>query len=93
MEITDKQWEELINKVDGFAAKIEEIGNENDLLKSKNEEYELKLKEWKQKLDDQQKTIDTLNKTSQNNNKTGGETKTHKSVRFDPIQDKLIFED
>lgn len=103
MEITKEQWDEIVNKVNGFETKIEELKSQNATLTTKNNEletksseYETKLKEWQTKLNDQQATIDSLakNKDEKGNDSKPptGSTSGHKSVRFDPIQDKYIFE-
>lgn len=93
MEITEAQWNEMVNKVNGFEAKIEELKTQNAALETKNGEYEAKLAEWQTKLNDQQKTIDSLNQNKgSNETKPKQSTSGHKSVRFDPEQDKYIFE-
>ena len=46
MEITQEQWDELVNKVNGFSTQIEELKTENTNLTTKNGEYEQKLQEW-----------------------------------------------
>lgn len=84
----------MVEKVNGFETKIEELKSQNTTLSQKTSEYETKLAEWQVKLKDQQTTIDTL--AAKNNN--GGENKPkqtsgHKSVRYDPIQDKLIYDE
>ena len=98
MEITEAQWNELVNQVNGFQTKIEELTSQNAALKTANEqkqaEYETKLAEWQTKLNDQQTTIDTLaaaTKKTEGNQPKGTGTG-HKSVRFDPVQDKYVFE-
>mgnify|MGYP005608653537 CR=1 FL=1 len=103
MEITKEQWDEIVNKVNGFETKIEELKSQNATLTTKNSEletksseYETKLKEWQTKLNDQQATIDSLAKNKPEEG-TGskppvGSKSGHKSVRFDPVQDKYIFE-
>lgn len=93
MEITDKQWEDLMNKVNGFEAQIEELKTKNTTLETKNGEYETKLAEWQTKLNDQQKTIDTLAKSQSGSQKETKPKAEHKSVRYDPIQDKLIYDE
>lgn len=103
MEITKEQWDEIVNKVNGFETKIEELKSQNAALttkstelETKNNEYATKLAEWQTKLNDQQKTIDSLAKKKPEEG-TGskppvGPISGHKSVRFDPVQDKYIFE-
>ena len=103
MEITKDQWDEIVNKVNGFETKIEELKSqnaalttENSKLETKSSEYETKLKEWQTKLNDQQATIDSLAKKKPEE-ETGskppvGSKSGHKSVRFDPVKDKYIFE-
>lgn len=94
MEITEAQWNELVNQVNGFQTKIEELSNQNAALKTASEqkqaEYETKLQEWQTKLNDQQTTIDTLAAAK----KVEGEKPkaAHKTVRFDAATDKYIFE-
>lgn len=97
MEITKEQWDKLVNQVNGFQTKIEELTNQNAALKTASEqkqaEYENKLNEWQTKLNDQQTTIDTL-AAAKGENKTGGQPKAkHKTVRFDPIADKYVFDE
>lgn len=103
MEITKEQWDEIVNKVNGFETKIEELKSQNAALttksselETKNSEYATKLAEWQTKLNDQQKTIDTLAAAKGEGAGTGSKTPPpssgHKSVRFDPVQDKYIFE-
>lgn len=103
MEITKEQWDEIVNKVNGFESKIEELKSQNETLTTKNNEletksseYETKLKEWQTKLNDQQATIDNLakskNEKGNDSKPSTGSASGHKSVRFDPIQDKYIFE-
>lgn len=100
VEITEQQWNELCDKVSGFETKIEELKTQNvtlttksNELETKNNEYAAKLAEWQTKLNDQQRTIDTLNAAKGDN---AGQAKTpssgHKGVRYDPVQDKLIFD-
>ena len=82
-------------KVNGFETKIEELKSQNSTLSQKTSEYETKLAEWQTKLKDQQTTIDTL--AAAIGEGAGSKTPTpssgHKSVRYDPIQDKLIYDD
>lgn len=103
MEITKEQWDEIVNKVNGFETKIEEFKSQNATLTTKNNEletksseYETKLKEWQTKLNDQQATIDSLAKNILEDgagSKPPADGKSgYKSVRFDPAQDKYIFE-
>ena len=97
MEITKEQWDELVNQVNGFQTKIEELTNQNAALKTASEqkqaEYENKLNEWQTKINDQQTTIDTL-AAAKNENKTGAQPKAaHKTVRFDPVADKYVFDE
>ena len=101
MEITKEQWDEIVNKVNGFETKIEELKSQNAALttksselETKNSEYATKLAEWQTKLNDQQKTIDTLAaaKGEGAGSKTPPPSSGHKSVRFDPVLDKYIFE-
>lgn len=97
MEITKEQWDELVNQVNGFQTKIEELTNQNAALKTASEqkqaEYESKLNEWQTKINDQQTTIDTL-AAAKNENKTGAQPKAaHKTVRFDPVADKYVFDE
>lgn len=92
MEITQEQWDELVNKVNGFSTQIEELKTENTNLTTKNGEYEQKLQEWQTKLNDQQKTIDTLAAAQGSKPQEKPKTSGHKTVRFDPVQDKYVFE-
>lgn len=100
MEITNEQWEELCNKLSGFETKLEELKTQNSTLTAKNTEletksteYATKLAEWQTKLNDQQKTIDTLAAKGEGaGSKTPLSSSGHKSVRFDAVQDKYIFE-
>lgn len=93
MEISEKDWNDLTEQVNGFSAKIEELTTQNAALTAKNEEYESKLAEWQTKLNDQQKTIDTLAKgTGTEGGEKPKQSSGHKTVRFDPVQDKYIFE-
>lgn len=92
MEITEEKWNELVNKVSGFEAQIEELKTQNSTLTST---YEAKLNEWQIKLNDQQKTIDNMAKQSSENkgNSNNAKKAQYKSVRYDATQDKLIFEE
>lgn len=101
MEITKEQWDEMVNKVNGFETKIEELKSQNAALttksselETKNSEYATKLAEWQTKLNDQQRTIDSLN---QNQNKTGEQKETpkaaHKSVRFDAQKGEYVWDE
>lgn len=102
MEISEAQWNEIVNKINGFETKIEELTTQNAALTTKNgeletksSEYETKLKEWQTKLNDQQATIDSLakKKSEEGTDSNSAAAKSgHKSVRFDPIADKYIFE-
>lgn len=95
MEITEAQWNELVNQVNGFQTKIEELSNQNTALTTAKAELETKLQEWQTKLTDQQATIDTLaaaSKSGQNPAAKGAKSG-HKSVRFDPVKNEYIFED
>ena len=95
MEISEVQWNELCEKVNGFQTKIEELTNANTALKTENEGFEAKLQEWQTKLNDQQTTIDTLaaakGQAGAGQPKDKPKTSGHKSVRFDPVQDKYVF--
>lgn len=94
MEISEKDWNDLTEQVNGFSAKIEELTTQNAALTAKNEEYESKLAEWQTKLNDQQHTLDMLNKNqNQNENKSGQPKSTHKSVRFDPQKGEYIWDE
>lgn len=104
MEITKEQWDQLVNQVNGFQTKIEELTNQNAALKTANEqkqaeyetkqaEYETKLNEWQTKLNDQQRTLDTL-AAAKNENKAGAQPKAaHKTVRFDPVKEEYVFDE
>lgn len=103
MEISEAQWNEIVSKINGFETKIEELTTQNAALTTKNgeletksSEYETKLKEWQTKLNDQQATIDSLAKKNpkeeSGSNPAAAVKSSHKSVRFDPIADKYIFE-
>lgn len=93
MEISQEQWDKLVNQVNGFQAQIEELKTENTNLAAKNGEYETKLQEWQTKLNDQQKTIDTLaTAQGKKQEETKPKSSGHKTVRFDPVQDKYVFE-
>lgn len=95
MEITEAQWNELVNQVNGFQTKIEELSGQNAALTTAKAELESKLNEWQTKLNDQQATIDTLAAANKNgqNPPAGKPSSGHKSVRFDAAQDKYVFED
>ena len=97
MEITKEQWDQLVNQVNGFQTKIEELTNQNAALKTANEqkqaEYETKQAEWQTKLNDQQRTLDTL-AAAKNENKAGAQPKAaHKTVRFDPVKEEYVFDE
>lgn len=100
MEISEAQWNEIVNKVNGFETKIEELTTQNAALTTKNgeletksSEYETRLEEWQTKLNDQQATIDSLAKNKSEEGTSAAAAKSdYKSVRFDPIADKYIFE-
>lgn len=102
MEISEAQWNEIVSKINGFETKIEELTTQNAALTTKNgeletksSEYETKLKEWQTKLNDQQATIDSLakkNPKEESGSNPAAVKNSHKSVRFDPIADKYIFE-
>lgn len=103
MEITKEQWDEIVNKVNGFETKIEELTTQNAALTTKNSEletksseYETKLKEWQTKLNDQQSTIDSLAKNKPEEG-TGskppvGSKSGHKSVRFDAQKGEYVWD-
>lgn len=83
----------MVEKVNGFETKIEELKSQNSTLSQKTSEYETKLAEWQTKLKDQQVTLDALNQSQNQNKGVQKQTSGHKSVRYDPIQDKLIYDE
>lgn len=103
MEISEAQWNEMVNKVNGFETKIEELKSQNAALttksselETKNNEYAVKLAEWQIKLNDQQCTLDSLAKKPEEG--TGskppiGSTSGHKSVRFDAQKGEYIWDE
>lgn len=98
MEISEAQWNEMVEKVNGFSTQIEELKNQNTTLTTKNGEYEQKLAEWQTKLNDQQRTLDFLNQNqNENKNKNAGQNNNtkaaHKSVRFDAQKGEYVWDE